>query len=64
MKKVIITKASNDEYMHKEYMAEEVYDYFMRLKKKYKNNNFIIGLNPLYEDDSDVEVTVYDDYVE
>lgn len=64
MKKVAITMASDYKYMHKEDMPEEVYDYFMKLKKKYKLNNFIVNLAPFEDHHSDIEVMVYDDYVE
>lgn len=60
---VAITKASNYKFLHRENMPEEVYNYFLELAKKYDDDSFIVGLNP-FDEHSDIEVMIYDDYVE
>lgn len=60
MKKVVITKAYNDKFIHRENMPEEVYNYFFELAKKYNHMAFIVDLDP-FDKHSDIQVMVFDE---
>ena len=62
-----VVKASDDKFVKMVNVSEEVVEFFERLRSKYKNSNFIVDINPdTYEEgmEANIEIMVYDDYVE
>ena len=67
MKTGRVVKASDDKFVKMVNVPEEVVEFFERLRSKYKNSNFIVDINPdTYEEgmEANIEIMVYDDYVE
>ena len=62
-----VTRASDFNFNKMVNVPDEVVAFFERLKKEYKNNNFIIEVDPdTYEEgtEASIEFMIYDDYVE
>lgn len=62
-----IVKASDYNYVKMVNVPDEVVNFFKELSKKYKEYSFIVETNPEnYQGamKANIEVTVYDDYVE
>jgi hypothetical protein len=62
-----VVKASDDKFVKMVNVPAEVVEFFERLQSKYKNSNFIVDINPdTYEEgtEANIEIMVYDDYVE
>lgn len=62
-----VVKASNDKYVKMVNVPKEVVEFFERLRSEYKNSDFIVDINPdTYEEgtEANIEIMVYDDYVE
>ena len=67
MKTGRVVKASDDKFVKMVNVPEEVVEFFEHLRSKYKNSNFIVDINPdTYEEgmEANIEIMVYDDYVE
>jgi hypothetical protein len=67
MKIARIVKASDDKYVKMESVPDEVMFFFKKLTKKYKQCSFIVDTSPeTYQNGAkgDIEIMVYDDYVE
>ena len=62
-----VVKASDDKFVKMIDVPEEVVEFFECLRSKYKNSDFIVDINPdTYEErtEANIEIMVYDDYVE
>lgn len=65
MKNGRVVKASDYKYVKTVDVPEEVIEFFECLKSKYKHNDFIVDINPFKgETEINIEIMVYDDYVE
>lgn len=62
--KVLIRKASNDHFEEKREVSELLKEFFKKLEKEFECSSFIVDMDPFFEDDCEVQITIYDDYVE
>lgn len=62
--KVLIRKASDDHFEEEKKVSKLLKKFFKKLEKEFECSSFIVEMDPIFEDEYEVQITIYDDYVE
>lgn len=62
--KVLIRKASDGLFKEKRKVSKLLKKFFKELEKEFECSSFIVDMDPSFEDECEVEITIYDYYVE